>query len=513
MYFNPLAIPIIAFSIVVLYLAYVAWNHKIARGSRYFAILAVSCLVYSLSYVLMISSTTLEMMLFWIRFSYLGIATIPAFYVMFALAYTGKADKLTAKTIALLFVIPFITIILFNTNQYHELVYQNIRLTTEWFFPSVYFDRGLWYWVQCAYASLAGLFSIGLFFNMWLNLHKHNRKSISVMLVGSVLPWLGAFFYLIRPFGWTLDINPFLLTISGIFFFWGLKRFELFDIAPIARTKLFEDLPDGVIILDNMMRIVDLNISAQEYLQADNSVVGKPMAETIEGWSEMIAAIKPRDKRAHFELQQDYHGEPHWFKISFTPLQEKGELSSGQMIIMRDITDAKLYEKKLYDLSITDELTGLYNRRYFMGAISEEFNRARRYKRTFSLLMIDVDNFKTVNDIFGHNAGDVVLQEIALILKSRLREADRVARLGGEEFGLLLPDTDLRSAYKLAEDIRLLVADSVIDYEGYQITFTVSIGVTDNSEQVAEVGDLLRQVDKALYQAKDKGRNCTVSIW
>ena len=92
MYFNPLVIPVIVFSIVILRLAYVAWNSRIARGSRYFAILAISCLVYSLTYVLMISSTTLEMMLFWIRFSYLGIATIPAFYVMFALAYTSRGQ-------------------------------------------------------------------------------------------------------------------------------------------------------------------------------------------------------------------------------------------------------------------------------------------------------------------------------------------------------------------------------------------------------------------------------------
>jgi len=512
MYFNPLVIPVIVFSIVILRLAYVAWNRKIARGSRYFAILAISCLVYSLTYVLMISSTTLEMMLLWIRFSYLGIATIPAFYVMFALAYTGKADKLRAKTVAILFAIPLTTIILFNTNQYHELVYQNISLTTEWFFPSVYFDRGLWYWVQSAYASLAGLFSIGLFFNMWLNLHKLNRKSISVMLVGSVLPWLGAFFYLIRPFGWTLDLNPLLLTISGIFFYWGLKRYELFDIAPIARTKLFEDLPDGVIVLDNMMRVVDLNISAQEYLQADNSVVGKPVTEAIEDWSEMIAAISLRNKGAHFESQHNYQGKPHWFDISFSPLHEKGELATGQMIIMRDITEAKQYEEKLYLLSITDELTGLYNRRYFMEALVAEFKRAKRYKRTFSILMVDIDNFKAVNDKFGHNAGDVALLEISSILKSRLREADKLARLGGEEFGVLLPNTELESAYKLAEDIRSLVASSVIEYEGCKIILTVSIGVAEYRDRIVGIDDLLRLVDKALYKAKDKGRNCTISI-
>ncbi|MGE5417340.1 MAG: diguanylate cyclase [Acidobacteriota bacterium] len=167
---------------------------------------------------------------------------------------------------------------------------------------------------------------------------------------------------------------------------------------------------------------------------------------------------------------------------------------------------------KLQAISIVDELTGLYNRRYFMERFVEEMNRAKRYKYSISCLMIDVDYFKQINDRFGHLTGDKVLAEIALTFKNFTRVVDLVARYGGEEFVVLLPQTDLSGAMIVAEKIREKLAETDLEVEGKTVRITVSIGIGQYYGEGASGGtiqDLLSQADQALYQAKRAGRNQT----
>ncbi|MGE5405320.1 MAG: diguanylate cyclase [Candidatus Saccharibacteria bacterium] len=167
---------------------------------------------------------------------------------------------------------------------------------------------------------------------------------------------------------------------------------------------------------------------------------------------------------------------------------------------------------KLQAISIVDELTGLYNRRYFMERFVEEMNRAKRYKYPISCLMIDVDYFKQINDRFGHLTGDKVLAEIALTFKNFTRVVDLVARYGGEEFVVLLPQTDLSGAMIVAEKIREKLAETDLTVEDQIMRITVSIGIGVYYGEGASGGtiqDLLSQADQALYQAKRSGRNQT----
>jgi len=125
------------------------------------------------------------------------------------------------------------------------------------------------------------------------------------------------------------------------------------------------------------------------------------------------------------------------------------------------------------------------------------------------MLMIDIDRFKNINDGYGHSAGDKTLQHLSSLISKRVREVDLVARLGGEEFGVLLPDTDLDSAYKVAEDIRDFIASTPLVYEGITINSKVSIGLAAFRSDISKVDELLKAADDALYRAKDKGRNKT----
>lgn len=174
------------------------------------------------------------------------------------------------------------------------------------------------------------------------------------------------------------------------------------------------------------------------------------------------------------------------------------------------MANAKLYTKTR-ELSLTDELTGVYNRRHFQEVLQLEWKRAVRFKRELSVLMIDIDYFKKFNDTYGHLAGDQVLRQIGFLLKNSLREVDTVARFGGEEFVVMLPDTDKRGALAVAEKLRHLVQEHRFVGEKKTLqAITISVGVACYPHDADEMDDLIDHADIVLYEAKDGGRNRVV---
>lgn len=164
--------------------------------------------------------------------------------------------------------------------------------------------------------------------------------------------------------------------------------------------------------------------------------------------------------------------------------------------------------------NITDQLLGIYNRRYLDQRLKEETARARRYKLPLSLLMLDIDHFKNVNDRYGHQVGDKVLTGIGKILLAHIRQADLAARYGGEEIVVLLPNTGEASAYIMAERLRQIVEQTVYSADTGKSDFhvTISIGLATIEETKTDEGDLILCADAALYHAKHSGRN-RVSIY
>jgi diguanylate cyclase (GGDEF)-like protein len=168
------------------------------------------------------------------------------------------------------------------------------------------------------------------------------------------------------------------------------------------------------------------------------------------------------------------------------------------------------YMSEVLHLATTDMLTGIPNRRSFYDSGTVEMARARRYARPLTLLMVDADNFKQVNDLYGHAAGDEVLKSLSRTLRGGIRETDVLGRLGGEEFGILMPETALPHAATLAERLRSAVSELSVPFQDYSVRVTVSIGVTAVPEGSSGLDAALSMADTLLYQAKARGRNCVV---
>jgi diguanylate cyclase (GGDEF)-like protein len=164
----------------------------------------------------------------------------------------------------------------------------------------------------------------------------------------------------------------------------------------------------------------------------------------------------------------------------------------------------------LETLAAIDPLTGAYNRRQFDKLASAEIGRAQRHKRPLSILMIDIDYFKRINDRFGHELGDWVLKMVVTSISSAKRESDILARLGGEEFALLLPETALTTAGAFADRLRQTIHRHALRIGEDRLALTVSIGVADADENTASIDPILRKADKALYDAKRSGRDRVV---
>jgi len=200
-------------------------------------------------------------------------------------------------------------------------------------------------------------------------------------------------------------------------------------------------------------------------------------------------------------------GNEYWVDLSILPLPDKNGKISHFAAIQRDITDYKKLEQDLQILCRTDPLTTAANRRAFNEIISQEFSRFKRSQKEYALIMIDLDHFKSINDQHGHGAGDRVLIEVTERCKDNLRVHDIIARLGGEEFCILLPYTNLEQAHKVAERLRQKIEVMPIISDGNRIKVTVSVGISLVSEGDSDGHDAIERADKKLLEAKSLGRN------
>jgi diguanylate cyclase (GGDEF)-like protein len=167
----------------------------------------------------------------------------------------------------------------------------------------------------------------------------------------------------------------------------------------------------------------------------------------------------------------------------------------------------KRYKRNLRLLAIVDELSGLYNRRHFMELAEKKFEDASNSQDCFSVLMLDLDHFKLINDTLGHAAGDAAIREVGSLMMSNFRKQDLCGRLGGEEFGVLLTNTGSKEAKQISEKFRNILENSNISYEGKAIKLSVSIGVASYFGQAENFDEILKHADAALYTSKAMGRN------
>jgi len=281
---------------------------------------------------------------------------------------------------------------------------------------------------------------------------------------------------------------------------------------------VLDHITQGMVVVGPDYRMLAFNRHFEELFQLPRGSVevGFDFREILKTWAEVTGqdqqmldyAIYQLDEPATFEFEfpQLINGEPRWCLLTHNPLPGKGFVRT-----FTDITKRKALEASLMKLSSEDPLTGLYNRRTILDSLEEEIKRGQRYKHPLSFLMMDIDHFKMINDQWGHPAGDEVLKTFAAECQSVMRENDKMGRFGGEEFVMVLPETGKPDATFAAERVRKITSEMNIKAKrgSAAIPVTVSIGVTTLTDG-DDVEAVIARADEAMYEAKNKGRNCVV---
>jgi diguanylate cyclase (GGDEF)-like protein/PAS domain S-box-containing protein len=282
---------------------------------------------------------------------------------------------------------------------------------------------------------------------------------------------------------------------------------------------IFENVRDyAIFTVDLEGRLDDWNRSLNRLGGWDEEdVVGAvvnvffPLAKAGEPYGSALLERAHRYGTAEFEgWGVRKNGSIYWGNTVATALPDREGHPTGYVLVTRDLTERKQMEDRLLTLSTSDPLTGASNRRGGEARLSEAFQQWLRHRRVFSLLMIDADHFKAVNDKWGHEAGDAVLCSIVRACESDLREADLIIRWGGEEFLMLLPDTDAEGAFVIADRLRVAIEAGTTEVGTGQVSVTVSIGAAVVGGSDVNVHDLVNRADHALYDAKHGGRNRVV---
>lgn len=201
-------------------------------------------------------------------------------------------------------------------------------------------------------------------------------------------------------------------------------------------------------------------------------------------------------------------GNPYWLDINIIPLRDSSGVVTHFAAIERDVTELKRTEDELQYKAMHDGLTALLNRTAFMENAAAEFARSRRHGRSLCLIALDIDHFKKVNDVYGHQAGDEVLRQYGSVMKDFGRGSDSAGRMGGEEFAVLLPETTLDSAVQLAEGLRSKLAELSFSVTGANFNVTSSMGVTCMTADDESIDRMADRADQALYRSKNAGRDC-----
>lgn len=518
------------FSILI---GFVAWKQKQTPSGNIFAAIMLSIAIWCFSDALEMLAISLETKILCSQISYLGRQFCPVLLLLLAIRLSNPSKRLPHSLNLLLFLPPVIFIILAWTNAWHGYIWANfIRIPDS----NLYiYEHGPVFWVMMGWSySVLGLATINLIAKS-LKLHPVYRFQSVVLILAIILP-LG--FNIIYVTGWSpipaVDFSGIGFFINAFVLYAVITRVKFLDLEPVSRDYLMENLDIGILVLDQHGRILEFNPTLTTILNLSTPpVIGQnyrtylPVSHLSLFQEYFESPPSPTNPELH-ALEFSISGKNLIFQLTY--LRDPHDTVINRMLTLRDITTAKQAEQRLLELNrqlndqleqiqslqnrlreeaVRDPLTGLFNRRYLEITLEHEFSRARRENLPISLIMVDIDHFKDLNDHSGHAAGDAILVSLGVILRQSVREGDIACRYGGEEFLLVLPGCYQSSAFKRAEEVRHLVELSQIEYGQDILGITLSCGVATFPQHGNCPLETIIAADKALYSAKAAGRNCT----
>jgi diguanylate cyclase (GGDEF)-like protein len=498
--FTPYLLPLVSSAVLPICLALFVLRRPSAAGAHAFVALMVTVAGWSIAYSIELAAADFHVELIWHRWTYVIGDLVAPTWLLFAAHYAGgRGHAYVTSRRAWLAVVPLVSLFFVTTGDPSGMIWSSFTQDSTGPFLAIRGDPGTWFWIDLAYSYVVFVSGIVMLARSLFRSRRLYRQQILMLLIGVVVPWLAD---LATNLGFgplpDLDITPMACTATAIVFAWGLFRFHFFDVVPIARDVVFEELSDPVLVLDGLNRVVDLNAAATRILGVEVAAVsGRPAPDVLVGWPSIIYSSAPNsDLRTELALAGNS------FDVHVSPLRKGPRGFAARLVVLRDITERKMLEQRLADQAYRDALTGLANRAHFQARLAEALSSGQ----LTGVLFLDLDDFKTVNDSLGHPAGDRLLMHVAERLQACLDQSAIAARLGGDEFAILVPRAQSMDAIVGIARQVLAKMEGPFDLSERELSIRTSIGIAANANTGAP-DDLLRNADLALYAAKTKGKS------
>ena len=520
MQLNLLVLSYAASAAVSVAVAVVAWRRRHTAGARELALLMLAIGWWLLANTFEAAALDRSAKIAWSVVAYPGIVSAPVLYLLFVLGWTRQDGWLTHTRIALLLLVPGISVGMAATNEWHRLLWPAVKLIDAWGVTAVY-EHGPWFWVEVAYAyGVVGAALVALVAAIYRYPAVYSTR-MRLVIGASLVPFVGSVAYAAGlDASVHADLSSIAFAIAGLIGAWAILRFRLLDVVPVAWPALVDSLTDAVLVLDPQRRIAAFNPSATRLLGTGRDAIGQAIDQALQQFPELVAVCRgTSDREAEIRIG---HGQPglvgsegsaipppaaHWVNVRLTAIGDGRGRDAGCLVVLRDVTERRQMVETIRTLSHTDELTGLLNRRGFTTLAEQQMRTSLRTRNRLWLLFADLDDLKIINDRLGHEAGDRALCEIArLLTKGTFRESDLVARLGGDEFAILATEISQTDGDKLVKRVDDAVqrANEKPEREG---ALSVSVGIAlFDPERPQTLDELLGEADLRMYQAKHSQR-------
>jgi len=344
--YNPYALVLLIAAAISVMLALYTWRRRPALGATPLTLLMVSVAEWSVGYALELGVPSMAAKVFWAKLEYLGIVMVPVTWLALTLQFTGQEKVLTRRRLALLVVVPLVTLLMAWTNELHGLVWSSIRLVSNGSFPTLFLGHGIWFWVNFAFSYVLLIAGTFLLLRALAYSPQLYHGQVATLLIGALAPWVGNVLYVsgLTPF---LDLTPLCFTVTGLAMAWGLIHFRLLVIIPMACDVVVKNMSDAVIMMDTQNRIVGLNPTAETITgNTASTAIGQPVAQIVPA----LRALLADDDHATGGLSEITLGKEdvqRSFDLRHSPVYNRRGRLTGHLAVLRDITRRKQAEDAL----------------------------------------------------------------------------------------------------------------------------------------------------------------------
>lgn len=483
----------------------VVYKKNSAKGAKNLMLVLTLILIGTFSIFMEKSVQSFELKHLWRNISQIGLFILPSSIFAFTMVYTEEERPIFKHLMFLNFLFSVTAVLLIYTNNFHHIMRVGVALVESSSGPMLKVYQTT---IGKVSVAINTMISVSALIKIWIFMRtrsKSMKAQVRLVFIGFLIPivYTYAKSAVLKYIGISIPASTSFL-IGIVFILWGLYKYDLMAISPIARDWVIDEIKLGMLFFDSDCNVVDTNKSAREIFGVGN----KQITEKIKAYPRWKQKLNNKEDTT-IELGIDTALRGHRiYGITIHILKDKKK-SLGVVALLRDITKEVHEREKLIDKSEKDSMTQIYNRLTFEKKVNEILSGNSENSDDnldFSLLVIDIDNFKDVNDTYGHKMGDDVIIEVVKLTTSISREHDIVGRLGGDEFAVFLQNCDVALNEKIAKRIQTSVNnyDFIVDEMVFNVSLSIG-GITDNSG-IYHFDDLYIKADSALYDSKETGR-------